>query len=197
MAEYSQISGTPQIPSRALYPTLYMTAQTPVLGNHQTVFVGEVDNVRFTNDKWITEMERMKILFQITDTERCHEMKIRVAADETVNQKQVLDETFKAVAAVNSANVEFLRIVLLGTTRAESLDEFLIFLVDKWNISLENKQVQVIAYGDSEDYLNLRFCKRLCMQKICHSVQYYFTLDYDTYGNFEQIKSLVKPLNIR
>jgi len=186
---------TAHIPSHARYPTLQMTAAIPLLGNHPTIFVGLLDDTRFTNDKWNIDVRRVADSFQISDTNNFLQIKIARAAPGEVDA-HFLDEEFrKAMQAVNRADMQFLRIVPMGIEWNEALFKYLELLIRQWNIPFINKQVQYVVSGDTADYQHFNFCKGLCMQEICHSLQYYHTLDYDQDGNF--VPNMILAVNAK
>jgi len=176
------------IPSELHSPVLLMQASAAKPGNIPTVFVGIVEETIYTSDKWEQDKSQIARLFGITDMARwTREIKVSASlstgmVDRTSLQQQVI----AALEVINISNIKSLRIVRLGSGSSISVTKALESLIRKWNIAKSEKEVHFIGLGESDDYQDLNFCKRLCMKEECERLLYYNTNDFDKRGYFHQ-----------
>jgi len=162
-------------------PLLTMTFNDPHIGDCITIFVGIVDET-YTDAEWTTHRNRLATLFGITDPSCCIEIQIGNLGDRRIDAGKLLAQTIAATNLINQCKPKVLRIVGLGVGTSEIITDALEHLIRKWDIPLEDKHVQFISLGESRNFHNLNFTRRLCMKQICKTLQYYNTMDYNSFG---------------
>jgi len=171
-----------------------MTAETAITGNLPTIFVGIVDE-DYTEGMWKQHVERISHLFHIDDPDCKGEIMVKDRGPNAIDGQQLGLQMTNAIDVINSLGVNAIRLVGLGIHGAPALHQALESLVRGWNaVAWNNKTVQFVALGDSETGSYLNFCKALCLQQLCGSVQFYNTMDYNDYGFLDLSKSHLEGL---
>jgi len=171
------------IPIRLQAPTLALSAVKPVTGDFPTIFVGMVDN-KYTDDLWDNDMEQIGRLFQMTAN--CYIKQIKITrTGRLINVPEFGNAITEAFVDINSIKPIAIRIVGLGSRTTPFVTEALAQLIRGWDIPANQKEVQFITLGDSEDYHNLNFCKDLCLKEQCKTLHYFNTYDYGILGNLD------------
>jgi hypothetical protein len=90
-----------------------------------------------------------------------------------------------AGSQINQLKPTAIRIVGLGFATSSFVADALATLIRSCQISPNEKHVQFITLGDSEDCHNLNFCKDLCLKQECKTLQYFSVSDYDIFENLK------------
>jgi len=177
------------IPVSLRDPVLKMSADSAIIGNIPTIFVGVVDE-QYTDAMWTKHAERLSHLFGIDDPTCIAEIKVKNRGPRTIDGEQLGRDMTAAINVMNSLEASAIRIVGMGIHSALGVHDALESLVRGWNLPWEQKMVQFVALGDSRegDYLN--FCKALCLKKLCGSIQFYKTMDYNNFGFLDLNRNL-------
>jgi hypothetical protein len=172
------------IPVSLRDPVLTMMTDTAFVGNIPTIFVGIVDQ-DYTESMWTNHSGRISHLFGIDQPQFVREIKVRNRGENQIDAKQLELDVNAAIELLNINVVPTIRIVGLGIHGASAVYEELESLVRGWNLSWEEKKVQFVALGDSQESVYLNFCKAVCLKKICRTIQFYSTMDYNRFGFLE------------
>jgi hypothetical protein len=170
------------IPKSLKDPILVLSTQDIDNNNKVlTVFIGIITSTYLENN-WNAQKEHIKELF-LADNEMCVEVKVRPQEDLTnqVNSDSLENNIYDAVTKLNSLNVDIVRIVLLGDSWSRVIDGSVKNLLIGWDHDFSSKIVQFVATSAGND--KLHYCKRLCLMKICSTIQYCHTADYNKWGN--------------
>jgi hypothetical protein len=169
------------IPASLRDPVLVLTSEPAYTGELPTVFVGIVDG-DYTEEIWNCHADRLASLFNITNPNVILQIKIRNRGNNTIDGVQLGRDMTAAIEKINGNPVDAIRIVGMGLHSAIAVHQALESLVRGWNVPCDQKKVQFVALGDSaqSDYLNL--CKSFCLKKLCSTLQFYTTMDYNDFG---------------
>jgi len=169
------------IPVSLRDPVLEMSAQVAYTGDLLTVFIGIVNNV-YTEQMWSSHAQSLAALFGIAQP-FIIEIKVRAKKGEMmVDDVQLGVDVTAAIEAINSTQVDKIRIVGMGISSAPAMNMALESLVRGWKIPWDQKKVQFVALGESAERSYLHFCKMLCLKKLCVGIQFYMTMDYNLFG---------------
>ena len=158
-----------------------------------TIFIGIVDDKAYTNKMWTSDVTRIGALVKV-DRELIGEIKVhpRQEASNQVDADTLHVPLANALNRLNQWNKDTIRIVSLGKGSSDIMFDSFKGLVAGWNQN--NKQIQFVTAGDTADRDFLEFCKWLCMKKMCHSILYYDTLDYDIMGMLDDKRRCMRSL---
>lgn len=171
----------PHVPISLRAPCVTMSWSDPLTGNQASIFVGIVDDT-YTNEMWNRDVTRLRTLFGITDDSSVGELMVASIANKMVDSEKLKSDMFSAMELINRSQIQQLRIVGLGVGSSPAVTDALESLLRGWNTPEDCRHVQFIALGESADYHYLNFCKSLSLKKLCKSLQYYNTMDYNDYG---------------
>jgi len=157
-----------------------MSFENAITGDHSTIFVGVV-NANYTEAIWNDHKEQLSKLFGITSLDCIKEMKLECPGP-IMEPGLVLSRMTEITAFINEKKSTMLRIVGLGVGSSEVITDALEALIRQWDIPLDQKHVQFVSLGETEDYHYLNFCRELCMKQVCKNLQYYNTMDYNPFG---------------
>jgi hypothetical protein len=76
------------------------------------------------------------------------------------------------------------RFVLIGPGHTEFLFSAIEHLLKQWEREPNKKSLRFVVSGDPRQ-LYFEFCKKLCLQGTCHSIQFYNTMDYHPFGFYK------------
>jgi len=169
------------IPVSLRDPVLTMHSESAFVGNIPTIFVGVVDE-EYTETMWRNHADRLARLFGIAHAIFIGEIKVRCRRQDQIDGEQLGRDMSVAIDAINSNVVGKIRIVGLGKSSAIGVHAALESLIRGWNLPWDQKQVQFVALGDSKENHYLNFCKSVCLKQVCHTVQFYSTMDYNDFG---------------
>jgi hypothetical protein len=148
-----------------------------------TVFVGIINN-DFNEETWNNCIDALRKLFNIT--KHYGEIKVLPSRDESsiVDSNTLGPSMTSALTAVNTGVFEGvgLRIVRIGPNSSLSVFEALESLLKGWRQDFDKKHIQFVTTGDSGDNENFNFCKWICIMRLCNTIEFYNTMDYNTYG---------------
>ena len=191
------------IPASVKDPVMQMSCVDPVVGDVPTIFVGIVDK-NYTDNMWKCISHRLAKLFGISDHNLCCHIKVGSLNPELnldiIDAERLQEQTTKAVTMINQKSLNqkskenMIRIVLLGSTSSPAITDALEALIRGWEVPSDEKNMQFIALGESENYHYLNFCKSLCMKMVYKSLQYYNTMDYNSFGYLRHQNSLLDML---
>ena len=143
---------------------------------------------------WTRHMNKIIHLFKIGEGYfGC--IKIPPQGENLIDGSILEQQMTTAIDAINEINVQEIRIVGMGVSGALGVFQALESLVRGWNLSWEHKKVQFVALGDSKDRVYLNFCKRLCLKKICATVHFYLTMDYNNFGYLDLDRIPITDVN--
>lgn len=178
-----------------------MTYSMPVTGNVPTVFVGVVHE-EYTDALWENHYHQLGRLFEITSNDYCCHIKVTsIGPDSMVVDIEKLKD--QMTTAMNAINIQFkdttlIRIVGLGKGFSPVITDALEALIRGWDIPSDQKSVQFIALGESANFHYLNFCKGLVMKKVCKNLQYYNTMDYNSFGYLQSgHQHMITPENLQ
>ena len=173
------------IPTALQAPVLTMSAVSPatVTADLPTIFIGMIDD-DYTEDTWHNDMQQIGRIFRISGEKNIAQIKIKKAGA-FVNTQEFGNEVIAAGSQINQLKPTAIRIVGLGFATSSFVADALATLIRSWQISPNEKHVQFITLGDSEDCHNLNFCKDLCLKQECKTLQYFSVSDYDIFGNLK------------
>ena len=190
MGKSEQKSHSSTIPMSLRDPVVILSTKELDSNNRSipTVLFGII-TASYPETTWNSEKEQIKQLFSI-DNEMCVEVKARPqeASANKVNSDILETNTIAAIKKLNSLNVEIVRIVLLGDSWSKPVDEAVENLLKGWDQDLCKKNVQLLVTIANNS--KLEYCKRLCLMKVCGTVQYCHTTDYNKLGNITLTKSI-------
>ena len=162
------------IPAQLTDPVIVMNFGNPSTGNISTIFFGMVDAL-YTDEVWGRDRSRIAHLFGITDQDCSVDIKVH-------DEDQLVPVVRTAIDKLNQLpQFTVLRIVAIGANKPTFADAMKT-LIHGWAIPSANKQIQFVAVGESPDFFYLNFCRDLCLRKICQSLEYYNTMDYNQFG---------------
>lgn len=168
------------IPMAIQGPLLSMTFEEPIKGDQPTIFVGVTD-ASYTQSMWDDHKKQFSNLFSIKSSDCIREMKVECPG-RIIDQTPLLKTMTEITAFINQKKSFMLRIVGLGVGSGEIITDALEALIKQWDIPLDEKHVQFVSLGESVDYHYLNFCRGLCMKQVCKRLQYYNTMDYNSFG---------------
>jgi len=175
-------------------PGLTMCFRDVHTGNLPTIFVGVVDE-HYPEARWIEDFDRIIKLFDITDS-RVGGIKITPEQDGAkIDDAKFLREVTEAIAVINKTPDKKIRIVGLGVAGSKRIYETLEHLIKGWKVPVDQKQIQFVAVGDYANYASLKFCKLLCLKKVCAAVEVYNTDDYNDFGYLNDAVSALYNLD--
>jgi hypothetical protein len=90
-----------------------------------------------------------------------------------------------ALTLLNKGNSQFVRIVRMGLGSSIAVFESMENLLQGWKQDIQNKNVQFVTVGESSDLDNFDYCKWLCLKRLCNSLEFYSTMDYNSMGFFD------------
>jgi len=193
--------GTGYIPMAIRAPGLKMSASSVKIDmDVPTIFIGVI-NKNYTEDMWETDAGKMCKLFSCAFNVACL-MKIpSVSEDELDIDSNSLDQTMeRALQFINSKQVNCVRIVRIGSGASISINEALQSLIEGWNPpppkkpEILQKTVIFVTCGDSKYCSTLQFCKTLCLLGKCNTLEYYDTLDYNSYGYLDYRRQVEREI---
>jgi len=171
------------IPIMLRAPTLVLSVVQPFTGDCPTIFVGMVDN-EYTDNLWDNDRDQLERLFQMTAN--CYIKQIKITKTGSLyNVPEFGSAITEAFVDINTLQPITIRIVGLGSQTNSFVTQTLAELIRGWNIPPNQKEVQFITLGDSEDCHNLNFCKDLCLKEQCKTLQYFNVYDYGILGNLD------------
>lgn len=185
--------GDAHIPLALQSPALVITAEPTQVSRMPTFFVGIVDS-DYPEGHWRDHCDRIKRLFEITDASLSAEIKVMNRGNQTVDDQQLALDIRRALECINGESFDRMRIVRLGIGGSIVVDVALESLIRGWNIPWTNKNVQIVAVGESHDNHYMNFCKMLRLKELCHSVQYYNTMDYNVFGYVDSNHQLIQHI---
>lgn len=183
------VSNSPEngawIPCALVDQGIQLIAEDMVTENDIPTFViGIVDGKRYTDRMWKNDNARMKTLFATNN--RVFEIKITPKKDrpDTIDVEGVHGPTLNAINQLNQCNADAMRIIKLGRAMSLSLYQLIIDLIQGWDQMNEHKTIYFITTGDTHNKV-LKFCKWLCIDRMCSKIVYYNTLDYTLVGRVD------------
>jgi len=191
MATSLDLQLTAHIPIAIQGPLLTMSFENAITGDYSTIFVGVVD-ANYTEAMWNDHKKQLSKLFGITSLDCIKEMKLECPGP-IIDQGLVLSRMTEITAFINERKSTILRIVGLGVGSSQVITDALEALIRQWNIPLDQKHVQFVSLGESEDYHYLNFCRGLCMKQVCKNLQYYNTMDFNPFGYLRLDTSIKQP----
>jgi len=184
------------IPMRIRAPGLKMSPSSVQINMHvPTIFIGVIDN-DYTAIMWNNDAGKMCKLFSCAlDDAFILKLQSEAEDEECVDSDVLNDSMEQALQYVNSKQAKCIRIVRIGAVNSTSIKDALQSLIEGWSQPPDQKDVIFVTCGDSYDFDTLRFCKTLCLTKKCNSLEYYDTLDYNSFGFFDQRKQNLREFH--
>jgi hypothetical protein len=177
-------------------PGLTMCFRDVHTGNLPTIFVGCMDEP-YPEARWIEDVDRIIKLFDITDLTRIGYIKITPERNGAkIDEAKLLRAVTEAIAVINKTTDKKIRIVGLGVRGAKRVYEALEHLVRGWKVPVDQKEIQFVAVGEYDNYASLKFCKVLCLKKLCAAVEVYNTKDYNDFGYLNWAVSALYNLDL-
>ena len=159
-----------------------MTAKAAFTGSIPTVFVGMTDEL-YSDESWSNDKTQIVNLFGIPEQWIIGDIKITKSETGFVNTSQFAQNVRNLSDVINTHKPSQIRIVGLGFGTTSFVADALSAFIRAWNIPAAQREVQFIVLGDSPESHNLNFCKKLCMEEQCKTLQFYSMHDYDIFGN--------------
>jgi len=182
------------IPVSLRAPLLRMSAENAITGNIITIFIGVVDE-QYTDNMWEMHFRRLSNLFHIDDPHCFAVIKVKNRGQDEIDAGQLGLDMSAAIDVINANVVQAIRIVGMGNRGAIGVHKAMEALVRGWNLPWDQKIVQFVALGDSQDHVYLMLCQNLCLGQICASVQFYNTMNYDNFGFLDLSRINLSQLN--
>jgi len=169
------------IPVSLRDPVLTMYSESAFAGNIPTIFVGVVDE-EYTDAMWRNHADRLSRLFHINDPNFVRQNKVGNRGQNEIDGEQLGRDMSAAIDVINGNVFDRIRIVGLGKSSAIGVHQSLESLIRGWNLPWDQKKVQFVALGDSKESHSLNLCKDVCLKQVCHTIQFYNTMDYNDFG---------------
>jgi len=175
------------IPYLLVDPVIVVRTERPYTGEVPTIFVGfvheEFYQQYYTDRQWQNDAERIGRLFRFDVNNNTFHFKIKTGNQaEEIDYELLRTQTDEAIQMINRARTKKLRIIGLGFGWSNAIPEALESLIRAWNMPLNEKEIQLVAVGDSKYAHYLKFCQSICLKQLCNQVQYYNTMDYKENG---------------
>lgn len=169
------------IPTSLSDPLIEMKIADPIIGDTATIFMGMMDE-NYTEEDWNDHKGQLVRLFSITDLKCIGDIKVMMHKT-SLDTQQLGEDMNRLIADINKHKPAVLRIVSLGNRWSPALSDALLTFIRCWQIPPDQKTLQLITLGESDDAYFLSFCKDICMKKTCAALQFYNAKDYDVFGH--------------
>ena len=184
------------IPLVLIDPAIEITPAPIFSGEMPTIFVGIVDKA-YTDAMWNNHALRIAKLFKFDSNQCIHFQAFPGRQENQIDSALLETRVVESIELINKVKPVQLRIVGLGIHGSFAVVQALESIIRAWDAPFDNKKVQFIALGDSlyGDYF--KFCKNVCLKRLCCGVQFYSTMDYNEHGCLDLDRQFVQDFVLR
>jgi len=165
----------------------------------KTVLIG-ITTVCYTPSMWDEDARKWTNHFQVF-RQNCIEVKMQEMRDSPrkVDCARAIVEINRALEELSKVPCgEFIRVIFLGPGLSQLTLDTLTYFVREWKTpdnterKATDKNLQVVTTGQlgktapGKDFNMFKLCQKLCIAGICHSIEFYDTMQYYPFGHYRK-----------